>query len=393
MENANEQKSKGTVLLVLAIVFSVIFVPVLLALVPLGGVAITASTMFSQESIEEIVDDAGISEEIYDTLMEEVENANSGFLKPEVIQEIAEDSIREKDIDKIIDTFIDCVYNNKSKKIDLSNVEERLQENLTRIANESFDDLYSAWMYDTPSKYFIDDYKYTFFEELESSLLEDYSNYGAKDLDELERKYDIRYGSGSFDRMVSNRIMLEQQSYEERSNNIVMDSVTKGIEEAETAIEEIVDGISGDSSARTGIDVARTIGDNRILFNVIVYLSIYVIVLILLLLYRFRTAGFVVSSIPLLIGGIGCKVLDLLKRMILTWLDRGLVSDIAGNEQYEAVISSVIRGILEVVFGGLSKYGTVMLLSGIALIVAAIVCGVLRKRFGREKVVCEEITQ
>ncbi len=390
MGNVSTKKTISTGRLVVAIIFSIILVPVLFALVPAGGVAITASSMVSQDRIEEIVDEARISEEIYDILMDEVANAESGFLKPEVIEDVAKDSIRQKDVDKIVRTIIDGVYNDKSKKIDLSEVEERLQSNLYEIADESFEDLYSAWMYDEPSEFFTEEYKYTFFADLESAILSDYSNFGAADLEALEHKYDSRYGYGAFDDMMSDRIMEERWSYESSIENIIMDSVSKGVEEAEETIKEAIDDVSAERSLRKGIDVARTIGDNRILLNVIVYALIFGLVLVLLLLYKFRTAGFVVASIPLLVGGIGCKVIALLERMIMSLVEDKLISGVVEEEQYQNAISAAMRGVLEVLFGGLSTYGTIMLISGGVLIVIAIVCSIIRKHIGKDKSVRTE---
>ena len=115
MKKSNAKKAGGTLRLVVAIFFSVILVPVLLALVPAGGVAITASTMVSQERIEQIVTEARIPEEIYEVLMEEVEaRASNGMLKAEVIEKLAKDSVKQKDIDKLVRTFIDGVRSGRA---------------------------------------------------------------------------------------------------------------------------------------------------------------------------------------------------------------------------------------------------------------------------------------
>lgn len=392
MGEMKKNTTSNTVWLVFCIIFSVIFVPILLVLVPTGGVAITASKMVSQESIEAMVDEARVSEEIYDLLMDEVSsNENTSFLKPEVIEDVAKDSIRQKDVDKIVRIVIDGVYNNKSKKIDLSDVEERLQENLREIADESFNDLYSAWMYDTPSEFFTEEYKYTFFADLESELLSDYySSFGAVDLYSLEQKYDARYGYGAFESMMSDRILAERWSYDSRIDEIIMDSVSKGVDEAEAAIQEALDSISDDPSMRKGIDVVRTIGDNRVLLTVIVYALIFGMVIILLLLYKFKTAGFVVSSIPLIVGGVVCKLFAIVERIAMSWAEQNLIYDVVGDEQYQKTVSSTMRGIFNVLFGGLSAHGTIMLISGVALIVIAIVCSVLRKHMGKDKEVSAE---
>ena len=380
MKKSNAKKAGGTLRLVVAIFFSVILVPVLLALVPAGGVAITASTMVSQERIEQIVTEAHIPEEIYEVLMEEVEaRASNGMLKAEVIEKLAKDSVKQKDIDKLVRTFIDGVYNDKSKNIELDEVEERLQSNLRDICEESFDDLYSAWMYGTPSDVLTQEYIDVLFEDLKNGILSDYSGYGAADLEELEQRYDKKHGYGSFDDLVSDRIMEERWSYNSRVEDEIMNGVSNGVEQAEITIKDTIDSISDEKAVRNGIDIARTIGDNRIILNVLVYVLIFGIVIILLLLYKFRTAGFVVSAIPLLIGGAGCKIVAFVERMIMSWLDRNLVVGIVEEERYQNAISTSVRGVFEVLFSGLSAYGTIMLISGAGLIVVAIVCSVIRK--------------
>lgn len=394
MEELQTKKKGGKVCLVFAIIFSVLFVPMLLVLVPAGGAAITVSSMVSQKSIEEVIDEARISEEIYDVLLEEIgKEADTGFLKPEVIEDIAGDSIRQKDVDKIVDLFVDCVYNDKTKDVDLSDVEERLTDSLTTICYNSFDDLYSAWMYDTTSKYFTEEYKHVFFGELENNLFSEYASFNASSLYELEQEYDWRYGYGAYDDMVSRRILSKRGDYESWIEDKILDGVSSGIEEAELTIKDTIESISGESDLRKGIDVAKTVGDSRVVIAVIAYGAIFGMVIILLLLYKFKLAGFLVTSIPLLIGGIGCKVIGLAERVILSWIDNDVISKIVEEEQYQNIIYGAFRTVVEKLFGGVSGFGTVMLIAGGVLLATGIVLSVLRKHIGKSKEECPAVNE
>lgn len=380
MENVKTKNTRNTVRLVIAIFFSIILVPVLIALVPAGGVAITAINMATQQSVEQIADEARISEEIYDVLMEEVAvRSVGGVLKPEVIEELAKDSVKQKDVDKLVRAFIDGVYNDKSKEIDLSEVEERLQENLWEIYEDSFSELYAAWLYGEPTKYFTEEYAKLLFENLERDFLDGYFHYGAANIRELKQKYDGRYGVGSFDEIVESRIRGERSFYEMQVESAVLNGVSKGVEKAEGLIEEAIDKASDEKALRDGLDFATIMNESSIIITIIVYVVIFGIVLVILLLYKFRTAGFVVSGIPLLIGGIGCKIVVLFEKMVQSLIDREVVTGVVEEERYQNIISSAVGGVLKPLFRGVSTYGTIMLISGGVLIVVGIACGVIRK--------------
>lgn len=380
MEYESSGGAGKTVLLILAVFFSFVFVPFLLMAVPVGGVVISATKMASQASIEQVVKEAGVSEEIFDLLMDEVEKqAPGGKLKPDVIERIAKDSIKKKDVDRIVRIFIDAVYNGRSRNIDLSDVEESLLDNLFEVCQGGYNDLCYSWLYGTPMKYFTESYKNSVFAELEQELLVDYAGYGVSTVAELEQVYDARYGSGAFDDMAEERISYEKSRYMREVENTLNSYVSEAIREVEKTIEDAMDDTSEEDDMKAITEIIRMLDENKTVIRVLVYSVVFGIVLILLLLFRLQTAGFVVSAIPLLFGGIGCKLVGLGEKMFLSLMEEELISEMGDADQYERLAESLFLCILRPFFKGMSDYGNVMLIAGGGLIVAVIVRKIIIK--------------
>jgi len=284
MEN-NDRSTGRSVLMVFAIVFSIIFVPILMALVPAGGMAITVTGMVSQEGIEKLLENAGISEELHELFLEEaMEEAAGGELRADVFERILKDCVKEKDIKKIVLLFVDAVYNGESEEeVDLSDIGERLNETVEEIYENGLDDLYEAWRYGAESEYFSENFVNRFFVDLENQFLGDYSEYGAISIEELEAKYEERYGADSFDRLIEDELNWRRGEWEDEVKNTISTEINRTVEEVEGMVKDAIREVTEDGDVNDMMSLVGEVTEKSNVVKVVVYALIFGIVLILLL--------------------------------------------------------------------------------------------------------------
>jgi len=86
-----------------------------------------------------------------------------------------------------------------------------------------------------------------------------------------------------------------------------------------------------------------------------------------------------VTAIPLLFGGMVCKLVGLAEKVVRSIIDRELFSEIKEGEKVQDMMQTLVQEILHPLFKGISSFGTIMLIAGVALIGGAILRGVLKK--------------
>lgn len=379
MENEKKSGAAKLVLLIFGIIFSVILVPGLFLGIPVGGVVMSLSTAASQESIEKMVEEANLSETLHEMIREEVlSEAPVEEINPEYWDSVIEDCFSEKIVDDIVFAVIDSIYNGTDAEVSLDRVTEEILEVRDELAENGFQDFYSAWTDGTPSKYFTEESIQSFGEEIGSELVAEYAEFGVDSWEELEEAYDAYYGSGAFSNLLDEKmrdfIAVWEESFIEG-----FDAEIAGIqEETETKINEAINEATNDPDVRSVFDTLKEIGEESGKVKLVVYGVILGAVLLLLLCYWFGTAGFVVPAVPLILGGVLCKLLTLVEDVIMNYANDMIAED-SEMAELGSVISDVFHGILTPIFEEISKLGTVTIGLGIVLIALAILKGVLKK--------------
>lgn len=379
MENKEKTNVAKIILRVFGILFSIVLIPVLIAWIPAGGAMIGVSGIVSQESLVQMVSDAKLAERVLEAVEEEATGElHSEELKTEYMQSLLEDCITVEWVDSVIAEVLDAVYFGRTPDVNLDTVKETLTAKLDDLVENGFGDVYSAWRNQTPSVYFTDSFIQSFEERIEDEIIEEYGQLGATSLDELETKYDMVYGAGAFSKAVDEKAQsLETAWKEELSgevNSIVEDAMTTAEQEVNATFAELTE----NPDVRTAFDYLRLIDEKASLLKVVVYGVIIGAVLLLVACFWFGTAGFVVSAIPLFIGGGLCRAAGEVKELFLTYVEKELVKD-AGFMEYGDLALDMVNSVLTPVFGEISKIGNMALIIAVVLVGLAIMSAVLRK--------------
>lgn len=367
------------VLLIFGIIFSVVLVPGLIVGIPLGGAAIGASQAASQEGIESMLKEAKLSENLHSLLMDELAaEAQVDELNPEFWNGLLEESISVEFIDKMLVEGIDCIYNGTEPQVDVSSVMDTFRNRVDEIAENGFDDVYAACFDGAESKYFSMDFIESVKSEIETDLLDKYSEYGVGSLENLEIKYDEQFGAGAFEKLFDDEIAVIKKEWDSEFREEVLgefdDIETELADEVNAALREVAQ----DPDVREAFDILKEISAEKDKIKLVVYGIVLAAVLLLLVCFWFGTAGFVVPSVALILGGLLCKLVTLLETPIMNLVKAELATE-PGAEEFGFIVTDLVTGILAPFFNEMSKFGLTMVGIGVLLILLVILKNVVAK--------------
>ncbi len=367
------------VLMIFGIIFSVVLVPGLIAGIPVGGAAIGLSQAASHEGIESMIKEAKLSENLHTLMMEELdEEAQIEELNPEFWNELLQKSISVEFIDGLLAEGVDCMYNGTEPQLKIDTVVEGFRSGLEDLAENGFDDIYAASFEGAESRFFSADFVRSVKADIESELLGKYSDYGVTTLEELEKAYDTQFGAGAFETLFDDEmeaVKTEWNSEFRLEVNNEIDDMAKELEqELNTALREA----SQDPDIRETFDIFKEISINKDKVKLVVYGIVLAAVLLLLICFWFGTAGFVVPSVALILGGLLCKLVTLFETPIMNIVKAELATE-PGAEEFGFVVTDLVTGIFAPFFYEMSKFGLTMIGIGVLLILLAVLKHVVTK--------------
>ena len=380
------EKKRGTgkrVLFIFAVLLSFLFVPLLFISVPVGGAITAVSDMVSMESIEKELKESEVSEKFYDLMMEEMKEVDREDIKDmtfEKLETIFRDSFAVEDMEKVFLVFLNSAYYGTEEKVDFSGIEKKFKKNFETLYTDAFDDLYSVWRNGTKSEYFSEEFCRSFCEQAEKEIMDEYPDYGAIRFDELEEKYDAQNGKGAFAKLLDERTENIRQEWLDEIAEDVNSQIEDFVAAAEETIQEAAYEAARNPETREAFDTLRKIGDNRNRIRVVVYAVILGMVLILVLLYWLEIPGFIVCSVPLLLGGTVCMILgSIMKNGFMSYISEAIFSELSEPKEYEDLLRALIDGIISPLFKGISDFGMTAVILGIILIGCAVLRGILKQ--------------
>lgn len=382
MSSTNGNSTLKSILQVFAILFSIVLVPALIAIIPAGGAVVTAVDVVSQDNIEAVIEKAEVAGEIYSVAMEEAlkETAELEGIRKDVAEDFLKDTIRVEDVEDMIGAAIDSLYSGKRASVDFSKIAERTVDGMADLFLQGMEEVYDVWRKGATPSVFTESFCDEMFHDMEQDFLAEYSEYQVPDLAELETAYDAKNGKGSFERLI-------KQEIENFKENELTDVKEEFLAEAEEVLKEVEkdveDGINEavqNEDVRTAFDIFRELGKRSDAIKVFVYALIFGIVLFLLLFYMFDTPGFVVTSIPVIIGGIICKVVQFAEGAVFTIVEEAVAENSTGTKALDDLMRTLFDELLHPVFSNIGKFGTIMLIAGVALIGLAILRHVIKKQ-------------
>lgn len=379
MENEKTTSVLQNVLLVFGIIFSIILVPGLLVGIPTGGITIALSQSVSQEGIETTIRDAKVSETVHDLLMDEVKGEVSvEELNPDFWNGLISDCITLPFIDDMVMEFVDCTYNGTEPQLDASSVAEGVRTGLADLTENGFDDIYAACFEGAESKFFSTEMIRSMKEEVETSVLNEYSEYGVTSLEELEKMYDAQFGAGAYEKLWNGKIDEVRTEWEDEFSSEIDSVLESSVEELEQELNAVVREVAQDPEIRPTLDMLRDVSAKKETIKMTVYGIVLASVLLLLVCFWFKTAGFVVPSVALILGGLLCKLVSLLEAPMLKLVKDSLAAE-PGTEEIGDMVLDIIRGMVAPFFAELSKFGLTMIGIGVLLVLLAILRGVIVK--------------
>lgn len=380
MEENKKNNTLKTVLLVFGIIFSVILVPGLILGIPVGGAAVAVSQSVSQKGIERVVREAKLSEKAYELVMDEVlkEAQNDDTLKADFFEGMVRECITVEAVDEIIIAFIDCMYNGTEPQIKFDSMLEGIRSGINDMAENGFEDFYSACFEGAESKYFSDVFIQSSKDTIEQEILSKYSDFGVNSLDELESMYDAQFGAGAYAKLFDEEIAEFKRGWDDGMLDGVDFEIDELAEELEIEVNQALAEAAQDPDVRMVFDTLNEIGAKKDTVKLVAYAIVVVAVLLLLVCYWFGTAGFVVPSVALILGGLLCKLVTLLEGMALSVVRDELAAD-PDVAEFGDIVMDICRGIISPFFAEMSKFGITMIGIGVLLILLAILRGVLKK--------------
>ncbi len=380
MEGNKQSNTIKTVLMVFGIIFSLILVPGLIMGIPVGGAAVALSQSVSQEGIEKTVQEVNVSEKAHQLVMDEVlkEIQNDDTLSDAFFEELVRDCITVETVDELVIAFIDCIYNGTEPQIEFDGVVEGFRDGINDIAENGYDDFYSACFEGAESKYFSDVFIQSSKDTIEQEILSKYSDYGVSSLAELERAYDAQFGAGAYEKLFNDEIAEFERGWNEGMLDGFDDEIDAMEEELEVEVNQALSEAVHDTDVRWLFDSLNGISAKKDTIKIVAYAIVLVAVVLLLVCFWFGTAGFVVPSVALILGGLLCKLVTLLEGTILSLIrdEIGADPDVA---EFGDVAVDICGGIISPFFAEMSKFGITMIGIGVLLVLLAILRGVLKK--------------
>ncbi len=368
------------VLMIFGIIFSVVLVPGLILGIPVGGAVVALPYSVSQEGIETMLKEAKLSENLHSLIMTEVDGEMQDVdeLNPEFWSGLVRDSVTVEFIDGIVTEYVDCLYNGTEPEVEVKGVIEGFKSGLHELSDKGFDDIYAACFDGTESKYFSAEFVLSVKEDIETELLGNHPEFGVSSLADLETMYDAQFGAGEYEKLLKTEVEKIKESWSDEffeEMNREMDDLEV---EIETEMKEILVSASEDADVRAAFGLFKELSANKDKVKLIAYGIVLAAVLLLLICFWFGTAGFVVPSVALILGGLLCKLATLLEGQFLKFIKAELATE-PGVEEFEYVVMDLCRGIMAPFFAEMSKFGYTMIGIGVLLILLAILKHVLQK--------------
>ena len=245
-------------------------------------------------------------------------------------------------------------------------------------------DVYSAWRNGTPSVYFTDSFLQSFKENLENEILIEYSLPGVSSFEKLETKYDMVYGTGAFSKIVDEKAQELEKDWNEEFSGKVSEIIDEVMLPAEQELNDALSEIVEDKDIRTAIGYMKDFEAMAALLKSVVYGVIIGAVLLLVACFWFGTAGFVVSAIPLILGGGLCKLICSVKNPLLDYTE-SVIANYEDFAEIDEVVFGLVNSVLTPIFEAVAKMGNIALIGGVVLAGLAIMSGVLWKNKAAEE--------
>lgn len=367
------------VLMIFGIIFSVVLVPGLIVGIPIGGAAIGASQAASQEGIESMLREAKLSENLHTLLMDEMETeAQVDELNPEFWNGLLEKSISVEFVDEMLTEVVDCMYNGTEPQLNVDSVVDGFRSGLDDLTENGFDDIYAASFEGAESRFFSAEFVQSVKNDIETELLGKYSEYPAASLEELETAYDTQFGAGAFEKLFDEELETVKKEWNEEFRLEVNNEIDSMAEELEQEVNAALWEVARDPEIRETFDVVSEISADKDKVKLVAYGIVLAAVLLLLLCFWFGTAGFVVPSVALILGGLLCKLTTLLEKPIMELVEEELATE-PGAEEFGFVVTDLVSGIFAPFFAEMSKFGITMIGIGVLLILLAILKAVIAK--------------
>lgn len=367
------------VLMIFGIIFSVVLVPGLIVWGPGAGALVGVSQAASQEGIESMVKEAKLSENLHTLMMEELEKeAQVDELNPEFWNSLLEDCISVEFIDDLLAEGVDCMYNGTEPQLNVDSVVDGFRSGLDDLAANGFDDIYAACFEGEESKFFSSEFITSVKTDIETDLLEKYSEYPVDSLEDLEEAYDTQFGAGAFEKLFDEEMEVVKKEWNDEFSLEVNNEIDSMAEELEQEINTALWDVTQDPDIRETFDVLNEISANKDKVKLVAYGIVLATVLLLLICFWFGTAGFVVPSVALILGGLLCKLVTLLETPIMDLVKAELATE-PGVEEFGFVVTDLITGIMAPFFAEMSKFGYTMIGIGVLLILLAILKAVVTK--------------
>lgn len=367
------------VLMIFGIIFSVVLVPGLIVWVPGAGALVGVSQAASQESINAMVKEAKLSENLHTLLMEELEKeAQVDELNPEFWNGLLQKSISVEFMNEMLTEGIDCMYNGTEPQVNVDSVVEGFRSGLDDLTENGFDDLYAASFEGAESRFFSGEFVASLKTDVETELLEKYSDYPVTSLEELETAYDTQFGAGAFEKLFDEEMETIKKEWNDEFSKEVNSEIESMAEELEQEINSALWEATQDPDVRQAFDALNDISANKDKVKLYAYGIALAAVLLLLICFWFGTAGFVVPSVALILGGILCKLVTLLETPFME-LVKTEMTTIEGADQFGGMAMDLVAGILAPFFAEMSKFGITMIGIGVLLILLAILKAVITK--------------
>ena len=379
MENKKSNVAK-IIFRVIGILLSIVLIPGLIFFIPAGGVAMGISSSVSQERLEQMVDEMKLSEHVMEFVEKEVENGiKVDELNSDYLQNLVLDSITIDWVDDVLKEVLGAVYSGNKPNVSIDAVAKSLSTEFETLTKNGFRDLYSAWVNGTTSQYFSTEFVQSFWENVENEILAEYTEFNVTSLGALEEKYDEYYGAGAFSDLLDEKMESFEDTWEEEFSAEIAEEVDELTAEVEQEINDAIYEAVQDSDVRMVFDSLQEVNEKNNTLRLLVYGVVFVAVLLLVSCFWFGTAGFVVSAIPLILGGILCKFVSGVEKFLLTYVDEILAAE-PEIAEFGTVVGDVLRGLLNPIFGAVSMFGTITISFGVLLIGLAILVGVLKRK-------------
>lgn len=392
MEDGKKSTAK-IVLLIIGIILTVAFLPVIIFLPLGGGTAAGVVSCFSDKNVENFVRTSAISGEIIKEGWKDAEESiTDADLKENVLKDIFEKVLTSKDVEDILIETWKAVNARRTVDYDLTFLEQRLNEEIDKIVAEVPEAAYKAWKGDKSSEYFTESFLDTMADEMKGYF---------KGYTYQEAVADYNEGIKKYKEAIENngKLPAEYEQYAEYAKYANFDEYVEAkwqeakkdldltgyvdlsgiFSDIETEIEKEVNDSIASAEVDKYISILHTVQGLSKLSYVFVFGFVIILSAILLVFYLFSSAGFYVTGAGMVIGGIVCKAFASFHGFFIN-----IFTDAVGEAgPMDAWLESTVLELGENIFKVLEKsiwnFGKVSFILGIVMIGVGILLQVLRK--------------